>query len=151
MCQDLHICSSFVYHLEKRSQTCFLSEKNNRWPSRFGTYPVKSNRALNLPARPNSFSETSHVHAAITPYCKTKFSQKLRRSWCLASGTTVSVLPEDPLLQSAVAIAFNSNVPHCCAEHANEENYDQVYNQDHEGSMTHEALGGELQAPSLVR
>ncbi|DBA98932.1 hypothetical protein WJX77_000924 [Trebouxia sp. C0004] len=27
-------------------------------------------------------------------------------------------------------------------EHANEENYDQVYNQPHEGSMTHEALGG---------
>ena len=63
----------------------------------------------------------------------------------------MSVLPEDPLLQSVVSIAFNSNVPHCCAEHANEENYDQVYNQDHEGSMTHEALGGELQAPSLVR
>ena len=31
-----------------------------------------------------------------------------------------------------------------CADHANDQNYDQVYNQPHEGSMTHEALGGHL-------
>ncbi len=63
----------------------------------------------------------------------------------------MSVLPEDPLLSSVVANAIVPNVHYCCSEHANEENYDQVYNQPHEGSMTHEALGGELQAPSVVR
>ena len=63
----------------------------------------------------------------------------------------VSVLPKDPLLPSIASSAIFSIVQHCFAEHANEENYDQVYNQPHEGSMTHEALGGELQAPSVVR
>jgi hypothetical protein len=56
----------------------------------------------------------------------------------------VSVLPQDPLLPPVISSEISSNVHHCFAEHANEENYDQVYNQPHEGSMTHEALGGEL-------
>jgi len=110
-------------------------------PSHIGTQPVQT-------------ASPKHVQAAISPYCTANFNQKLRgrsQSWCLASGTTVSVLPEDPLLPSVVSIAIILNVHYCCAEHANEENYDQVYNQPHEGSMTHEALGGELQAPSIVR
>ncbi len=103
-------------------------------PSQIGTQPVQT---------------ASPKLVTFSTYCTSKlnFNQKLRgqsQSWCLASGTTVSVLPEDPLLPSVVSNAIISNVHYCCAEHANEENYDQVYNQPHEGSMTHEALGGEL-------
>ncbi len=110
-------------------------------PSQIGTQPVQT---------------ASPKLVTFSTYCTSKlnFNQKLRgqsQSWCLASGTTVSVLPEDPLLPSPVSNAISSNVHYCCAEHANEENYDQVYNQPHEGSMTHEALGGESQVPSIVR